>query len=151
MLKMLKNLLQKLKHLLHRMFSSAYTAYVIMLIFVLLGQVVARNNEQHDIARNHDAIARIVVERDQARIISCLQYNETQKVQIAAEIKQSHDFVTALVNGSTDPTTVLRAKTFNTTHDKLIRSEHVARNCTPEGIKIYLKGSKATQAFLDEP
>lgn len=126
--------------MLKRILSSAYTAYVIMLVFVLFGQYVANQNEKKDIARNKAAIASVVEERDQARTFSCLQYNDTQKVQIQAEIKQSHDFVTALVGSNPSPETVKRALDFNVSHDVLIRSEHAPRDCSRAGIAKYLKG-----------
>lgn len=125
--------------MLRRIFSSAITAYVLLLGFFLLGQYIVHNNEQHDISRNRAALVAIVHERTQARVAACLQYNETQKVQTHAEIGQSHDLINALVKSATKSPALERSiANYNSAHDALIRSEHVLRDCTPAGIKKYL-------------
>lgn len=76
-----------------------------------------------------------------ARVASCKQYNLQQAVQIGAEIDQSHDLVAALAKGVVDPVERKRAVTrYNKSHDALIRSEHMQRDCTAEGIRLYLGG-----------
>lgn len=77
-------------------------------------------------------------ERDQSRIGSCLQYNKQQDVQIAAEIAQSHDFVDALTQASTDPDIRTKVVAYDMEHDALIQRSHPHRDCSPEGITRYL-------------
>lgn len=78
-------------------------------------------------------------DRDSARIASCKQYNRQQKVQIEAETIQSHDLVNALARGISDPTRrAQQVALYNKTHDAIIAGGHPRRDCTPEGIRLYL-------------
>lgn len=88
--------------------------------------------------QGHNALQDTNAERDQARTASCMQYNKQQLVQINAEVSQSHDFVSALTAGSTDPAIGEKAALYNQEHDALIRKSHPSRDCSPEGIAKYL-------------
>lgn len=78
---------------------------------------------------NHD--------RAQRTVVACEQYNRQQKDQARAEREESHDFVTALSEGATDPNIAAKVKAFNAKHDALIAAAHKLRDCTPAGIRAY--------------
>jgi len=70
-------------------------------------------------------------------IVACKQYNRQQNDQADAERAESHDFVTALTAGSTDPDIGTKAAMFNAKHDALIASAHKLRDCSPKGIAAF--------------
>lgn len=117
---------------------AALLVVVVVLAFSVWNTHGDARHASHAARNAKMALSDYIAQSQIARVASCQNSNMSELKQAAAEKLESHDFVAALIAGSSDPAVIARGVAFNLTHDRIITGAHSLRDCSPRGIAKFL-------------